>query len=685
MMRTLVIAVCVVAGMAASPIGAADKWANATAVLKHATPPIRAGKSGSIPSLFQVGWPANVLKTDGTWALLSGTPGFQKNAEIGWIRVYDLVNGSDDPTSSKDSQYYTARINESQDYPTRATWYWLRGVYWDTNSDTRAAIKDYALAILDLDNPTFFSACKELANLKRQEIEASATPPEEPSIGLSDNDRNALLSDCYRRLGTGLAGIDPVCKYDCWKNCFPAAEQFLPIDGTGQQPTAPRLYYEWGNAYVSALSALIGPGASPGQACTLPADLDDKHKPTLVPTVFQRARDRLHAAVLRDPRFADAFVALGDLESTYSAYFTAQVSAAKKELKESKAKIKELEQNPSSTSASQIKELQTTIDKDTAKIQEIETNKSAVKAIELAAVHYRDAIQDDSGSNKGYLGRSNALQQLAFFIASESLKKSGTATVTCDKSQPTGCNPSQPNAKNESTANPSAASAQTQASSGKTTTTKPAAQTSPPNKPVPCPCCVIATQPDPASQPDPPTGATCPANDPPPQAVICQLALANSQCSPKSDVTEAFANVSSLLAAAADSAQSALSTKDLSDSLSVMQLATTLRDLALLNDATPTVAFQYAASAFNLASNGVEFAAKIEDANSLRSLADKMQKLYECYDCMSNPKEETRQQKNMAAKAIGQSPNEAGSEMVHFYSAPRQFNYSRIRTYGRRR
>jgi hypothetical protein len=360
MMRTLVITVGVVTGMAASPIGAADKWANATAVLKHATPPIRPGKSGRIPSLFQVGWPANVVGTDGTWALLSGTPGFQKKAEIGWIRVYDLVNGSDDPTSSKDSQYYTARISESQDNDTRATWYWLRGIYWDTNSDTRAAIKDYALAIYDLDNPTFFSACKELANLKRQDIEAGATP-EEPSIRLSDNDRKALLSDCYRRLGTALAGDDPVCNYDCWKNCFPAAEQFLPLDGT-EQPTAPRLYYEWGNAYVSALSALIGPGAS--QACGTPADFND----TNIQTTFQRARDRLNAAVLRDPRFANAFVALGDLESNYSAYFSVEVPKAKKKIasaqkdaEDAKKEIAKLEaEKPSAATAAAIQKLKTT-------------------------------------------------------------------------------------------------------------------------------------------------------------------------------------------------------------------------------------------------------------------------------------------------------------------------------------
>jgi hypothetical protein len=655
MVRSLVIIVCV-AGVAASPVMAADKWAKASVLLKHATPPIRAGKTGSIPSLFQVGWPANVVRTEGTWALLSGEPGFQKNAEIGWIRVYDLVNGSDDPTSSKDSQHYTSRINESHDNLTRATWYWLRGIYWDTNNDTRAAITDYALAIYDLDNPTFFSACKELANLKQQSIEASAAPPEEPAIALSDNDRNALLSDCYRRLGTALATDDAVCNYDCWKECFAHAERFLPVDDSGHQPTAPRLYYEWGNAYESALSSLFNPGASP-QACPLPSDLNDKNKPTMVPTVFQRARDRLNSAVLRDSRWADPHVALGDLNSTYAYYLAAAKSAKAKDGSKDKKT--------------------TTAPPDPVEV----TWRSAVD-------EYREATQRDSGSNKGYLGRSKSLQQLAYFLANAAAAN----TVTCDESKPAGCSTAKPSAKTESTAGRSAASGQTQASTGKTATTNPASQKPPKS----CPCCVTATKPDPATC-DPLTGLPCDPGDPPPEAAICQLALLNSQCNPKpsSDVTKAFATVSTLLAAAADSAQSALSIKDLSDKSSVKQLATTLRDLALLNDASPSVAFQYAASAFNLASNGVVFAAKIEDGDSLRSFADKMETLYESYLCQANPDDESCKQ-NPPQPSQPASPAKEGQPVTHFqaplpvhaetkrnvpvrfYQEPLQFNYSKM-------
>jgi hypothetical protein len=96
----------------------------------------------------------------------------------------------------------------------------------------------------------------------------------------------------------------------------------------------------------------------------------------------------------------------------------------------------------------------------------------------------------------------------------------------------------------------------------------------------------------------------------------------------------AFAQVSALLAAANDSAQSAVvaSSKGLSDIPSITQLANTYRDLAYLNDAKPSLAFQYAANAYNLAANSVSFATKFSDGDSLQSLAASMQQLYQCYD-----------------------------------------------------
>jgi hypothetical protein len=669
MMRTLVIAVCVVAGLAASPLVAADKWANATAFLKHATPQILPDKSSPIHSIYEVGWPANVVKTDGTWALLSGTPGFQKNPAIGWIRVYDLVNGSNDSTSSKDSQHYTARINESQNYDTRATWYWLRGIYWDTNSETRAAIKDYALAILDLDldNSSFFSSthCEVIGHLTRQAFASSATPPEEPTIELSPTDRKALLSDCYRRLGTALATDDPVCNYDCWKECFAHAAKILSADDSGHQPPPlpPRLDYEWGNAYVNALSALIGPGGSLAQACTLPADLDDSKKPTMVPTVFKRACDRLNGAVLRDPQWADPHVALGDLNSLHAFYLASHTDGMAGTASQSDKK------SAATTGAAPSPE----------------------KKWGLAVDDYREAIQCDSGSNKGYLGRSNALQQLAYLVAKTAVAK----IVICDGPPTTGCDPPKPNDKSESTARPSEAPAQAQAPTGKPTTTNPAPQKPP--TPCACSCYVKAMKPTKAKC-DPLTGQACDPWAPPPEAVICQLALANSQCNPKpsSDVTIAFAKVSTLLAAAAASAQSALNTKDLSDKPSVMQLATTQRDLALLNDASPSVAFQYAANAYNLAANSVEFAAKIEDGDSLQSFANNMETLYECYFCQAYPNEDGCQQnasqpgspasKSNARQQVVNPPStgrgsHAGATRnvpVHFYAAPYQFNFSKM-------
>ena len=110
------------------------------------------------------------------------------------------------------------------------------------------------------------------------------------------------------------------------------------------------------------------------------------------------------------------------------------------------------------------------------------------------------------------------------------------------------------------------------------------------------------------------------------------------QARARQTIFKALAQVTSLLSDAYNSAQSAFtssSSKGLSDNKTMMQLATTQRDLALLNDATPSVAFQYAASAYNAAASGVYFAAKIDDGDSLRQFAYKMKKLYRCYRARS--------------------------------------------------
>ena len=614
MMRTLVFAVCVGMGIAASPLAAAETWLQASVVLKHPNATIRPDKGGTTPSIFQIGWPATVKSTDGTWALLIGTPGFQRKSKIGWVRIYDLVNGNDDPISGTVSTYYTSKIEESPNRDTRATWYWLRGIYWDNNNDSPAAIKDYALAIYDLSGPVFANDkdCPLLCHLKKQ-TEPGTVPSDEPSIVLSPTDRSALLSDCYRRLGTALATVDPVCTYCCWKKCFLAAERFLAADESGNKPTAPRLYYEWGNAYVNALTALVGPGTTPS-ACSVPADLNKTQ------TAVKTACKELEQAVQGDPQFSDAHAALGDLKSTYATYLVSQTTAAAKP-----AAAKQSKDSPCDVLRSAIDE-------------------------------YRDAIQCDSGSNRAYLGRSQALQQLAYLIAHDAV----ATTAACPPEPSTSCESPTTNAK-----------------STKSDTRSPA-NSKPPSK---CDCCLIASTPD-------PTG--CPPNDPPPERSICLLALANKtvKCQPTDPIAQAFAKVNNLLAAAAESAQSALSAsaKGLSDNSSITQLATTLRDLAYLNDATPTVAFQYAASAYNLAANGASFAGKIEDGDSLDSLANSMKALYRCYLSefkkkrkIPNPKKAMPKTPATATDEEAQAMIEAHAENDDMYSgAQYELNYSRM-------
>jgi hypothetical protein len=562
MMRTLVFAVCMAAGMAASPLSAAEKWAQASVVLKRPNATILPDKGVGAPSIFQIGWPATVQKTDGTWALLGGTPGFQKKSKVGWVRIFDLVNGNDNPLSGSVSHYYTSKIEESPNPETRATWYWLRGIYWDNNNDTRAAIHDYALAILDLSDPFFvhdenckeckdYEVCRSLCRLVRQDFGSEAMAPGESPLVLSGADRRALLSDCYRRLGTALANVDPVCTYCCWKKCFKEAEGYLDWDSSGHAAVAPRLYYEWGNAYVNALGALYG--GPPSVACKVPGELSDTpsndspattNPPTNSSAAVKAAVDEacklLHKATKLDSQFADAHAALGDLETTYASYLVSVASAAAKPsaTPDDKAKASQLKDSPED-------ELQSAID------------------------DYRDAIQCDSTSNRGYLGQSGALQQLAYIIAGKATK--------------------------------------------------------PPLSTATCPCCVASSNPSAKPQSD------CQKINAA-AAAVCQLAQAANAKTPP-DITETVAKVKSLLSAAAVSAQAALATgKGLSDNLSIMQYATTQRDLAYLNDAKPSVAYWYALSAYVYAADAVPFAKKIEDGNSLSSFASCMQQLADCYE-----------------------------------------------------
>jgi hypothetical protein len=706
MMRTLVLAAWLVAGMAAAPLAAAEVWLQASVVLKHPNATILPDKGVSPPSIFQIGWPATVKKTDGTWALLVGTPGFERRSKIGWVQIYDLVNGNDDPTTGKVSHYYTSKIEESPNPDTRATWYWLRGIYWDNNNDPRAAIKDYALAILDLSVPFFVhdSDCKEckdykecqfLCHLARQPFGSDAIAPGESPVVLSGTDRDALLSDCYRRLGTALATVDPVCTYCCWKKCFKEARARLVWDESGHASAAPRLYYEWGNAYVNALQALYGPGALPSEACTVPADLSDSppgstapnntaptgtpptNSPAAVKAAVKQARVILDEAVKGDPQFADAHAALGDLTTTYAYY----LASAKKTL-----------QNPDPTVSK-------------VKAGQIFLLDSPRDELPSAIDEYRDAIQCDSGSNRGYLGRSQALQLLAYVIADNVVTPSPTPPALpspppplagcqpCPEDTSTACTPApkvnaHASVDQSKVANPAGQKAQASnegANDSKPTSTpkqNAPASTAPPQ----CPCCWAGSCPDPVNP-------NCSPNDPTLWSSICRLAVANAQCpNPPDDIAQAFAKVSTLLADAADSAQLGLNTKDLSDLNSVMQLSTTLRDLALLNDATPTVAFQYAASAFNLADNAVGFADKIEDGDALQSVANKMKQLYGCYAARIDAEKKCAKKKcskcaksNQPTTAMPrtEAAAETSEREQNAITDPRQFNFARIRSFGR--
>ncbi len=563
MSRSIVFAVCGVIGLSTAPLIAADQWASASVVLKNPLAAVRRGPTGGPLSVFQVGWPATVLKTDGTWALLIGEPGFQQNPEIGWVRVDDLVNGSTDPLSGTDSRDYTAKIDKSSDPATRAIWYWLRGIYWDTNSETRAAIKDYALAILELarcddGQRPFFANCEHCHNCELLQhlrpIQPGPLAALEPPFPLSDSDRWALRSDCYRRLGTALAADEAVCNYECWEKCFQASAHIV---NEGLATGAPRLWYEWGSAYSSAFSELTGPsnppcgpgglkGASIVASCVCdelkPAEgdpKDPKHKdPTWVDfgMVATRACDKLKKAAAAVPQWADPHSALGDL---YASVVSAQTP-------------------PASGLPPQWD----------------------VPLLKSAVAEYTDAIQCDSGSNKAYLGRAGALQQLAYAEANTVISPAGSSPVIGElrcfwlwilgKSD---CCDAQ---------------------------------------------CGISKDCQKLNQP---------------AQILCKLARRNAATNATHEEKIAFARAKSWLTNADASANAAARVKNFLDPPSNQQFVTTQRDLAFLNDdgKPPYVSYQYAVSAYNLAANGVEFANTIKNGVDLQKQAYCMRQLSSCY------------------------------------------------------
>ena len=258
-----------------------------------------------------------------------------------------------------------------------------------------------------------------------------------------------------------------------------------------------------------------------------------------MPQRVEEAWEHLKNAAKVDPQFADALVAAGDLRSAYAFYFTNQIAAYKKTitddnknltddqkcLTDKKQQLQALEHatpiNPADIAQvkkqiadlkKQIADLDKQIADLTQKIKDLRKNVSdtrepAIKEIKRAAVHYRDSIQDDSGSNKGYLGRSKALQQLAYLIADKAVAAITIQTCCTEEAakpspspcttSPTTTSPTTTSSTTKSTTHAVTTDAATKSVTKSTTqstthsTTKSTTQDPAVQAPTPCPCCVI--------------------------------------------------------------------------------------------------------------------------------------------------------------------------------------------------
>jgi|GEM_PF-3962269 tetratricopeptide (TPR) repeat protein len=175
----------------------------------------RADKGG----VRDIGWPARVERREGQWLWISDTTGYSSPPLSGWINTSQVVQ------LDQGIDYYSKQIGISP----QASFYWLRGICWETQGEKEIAKLDFEQAIKRFDAQGASSQSSADAHMRLGRIEAA-----EATHGVADNDQPAV----------GVGPNTAAASAQGWLARFERALQGAP--------DRPRFQYEWAEAHRKA-------------------------------------------------------------------------------------------------------------------------------------------------------------------------------------------------------------------------------------------------------------------------------------------------------------------------------------------------------------------------------------------------------------------------------------------------
>jgi tetratricopeptide (TPR) repeat protein len=165
--------------------------------------------NGSPTSMYDISWPATVVKTKGRFLWVQDDGGYSANQAGGWIYCDDVV-----------------RLDEARDHFTtelrggETAWlYWMRGISWESKGEPGVAIIDYQNALRVDPRTTIDDLQIRLGRLFAQEQLLNGRGVYRPELRAA------------------------------WEDHFKAAQQI--------NPNRPQLFYEWGLALTQACECTV--------------------------------------------------------------------------------------------------------------------------------------------------------------------------------------------------------------------------------------------------------------------------------------------------------------------------------------------------------------------------------------------------------------------------------------------
>lgn len=176
--------------------------------------------------VYQIAWPAVVVRTRGRWLWIEDDGGYSKPAVGGWVYTDDII------PVDRTGSYYTERLRAGD----QAWLYWLRGIYWEDQGKTGVAQADYLEA-------------ERIANLAAaQTAGAVSSPLDDVEIRLGRLAAKEQYDNGQGRLVTA--------KRPEWEQYFCRARNI--------KADRPQLYMDWGDALSQACSCGQNGPASAG-------------------------------------------------------------------------------------------------------------------------------------------------------------------------------------------------------------------------------------------------------------------------------------------------------------------------------------------------------------------------------------------------------------------------------------